>query len=80
MAGPELSLTDSVTSEDSRPDKDILNLTHISKDSVDFSLNSGTLTIAADFGGTIDVLGWDVNPLSKIVFGGNTVVYGSDIS
>jgi Ca2+-binding RTX toxin-like protein len=61
-------------------DKDILNLTHISKDSVDFSLNSGTLTIAADFGGTIDVLGWDVNPLSKIVFEGKDVVLGSDIS
>ena len=63
-------------------DKDILNLTHVSKDYADFSLNSGTLTIAVDsgFGGTIDVLGWDVNPLSKIVFEGKDVVLGSDIS
>ena len=58
---------------------DILYLDFVDKSSVNYSLENDALTIAQNYGGSITVKGWDVNPLSKIVFAGNTVVKGSDI-
>ena len=60
-------------------DRDILYLDFVDKSSVNYSLENDALTIAQNYGGSITVKGWDVNPLSKIVFAGNTVVKGSDI-
>lgn len=60
-------------------DLDILYLDFVDKGSVNYSLENDALTIAQNYGGSITVTGWDVNPLSKIVFAGNTVVNGSDI-
>ena len=60
-------------------DKDVLYLGHVYKDDVNYSLKNGTLTITQNYGGKITVKGWDVNPLSKIVFA-DAPVTGSKIN
>lgn len=62
-----------------RGDKDVLYLGHVYKDDVNYSLKNGTLTITQNYGGKITVKGWDVNPLSKIVFA-DAPVTGSKIN
>ena len=61
-------------------DKDVLYLGRVYKDDVNYSLKNGTLTITQNYGGKITVKGWDVNPLSKIVFADNVSVTGSEIN
>ena len=61
-------------------DKDVLYLGHVYKDGVNYSLENGTLTIEQNYGGKITVKGWDVNPLSKIVFADKVSVTGSAIN
>ena len=61
-------------------DKDVLYLGHVYKDDVNYSLKNGTLTITQNYAGKITVKGWDVNPLSKIVFADKVSVTGSAIN
>ena len=61
-------------------DSDVLQLSLVNSSDVQFSLQDGVLTIAHNNGGTISVSGWDVNPLSKIVFADSTELTGAEVT
>lgn len=61
-------------------DADILKLTKVNKGEVTYAVNNGTLSITHVSGGKVTIDGWDVNPLSKIIFAGNTELTGTEIT
>ena len=61
-------------------DVDVLQLTNVNKDNVRFTLANGALVITHDNGGKIIISGWDMNPMSKIVFEDATELTGTEIT
>jgi Ca2+-binding RTX toxin-like protein len=62
-------------------DVDILKLQTLNHDAVAYSLEEGVLTITDNAtGGKVTVAGWDVNPLSEIVFGDNESITSGQIN
>ena len=62
-------------------DADVLQLQTLNHDTAVYALDEGVLTITDNAtGGKVTVSGWDVNPLSKVVFADNTELTGKEIT
>lgn len=67
----------------SKGDKDVLHLAYMNKEDVSYSYstdNNDTLILSRNYSGKITVKGWDMNPLSKIVFADGTELTGEEIN
>lgn len=53
---------------------------YVTKNDVSYSYENGILTIAHTNGGNIIISGWNVNPLSKIVFSNGAEITGGEIT
>ncbi len=60
--------------------KDILQLSKVNINDVDFSLKNGTLTVTHKSGGTVTVSGWSKNPFSRIQFADKKYMTASAIN
>lgn len=61
-------------------DTDILQLSKVNKDDVEFAVENGTLTITHSNGGTITVEGWGNHPLAQIQFADNQSMTADEIN
>ncbi len=61
-------------------DADVLKFNHYTKGVFTYALDNGELSIIHSNGGKLKIKGWDVNPLSKIIFVDGQEITGNEVT